>query len=94
MQLIIDGSGLRTGSNLRLFVEGTQSDIVNIYCRGHIEACDHMEIHALAPNLNINIYCQYNTACYNMFISGKLYLYSPSIFCCIHFSIFLLVVIA
>ena len=70
MQLIM---GYDTGSTIHLFVEGNQSNTVNLYCQEDFWACSRMKIRLLAPNLNFNIYCQYRYACGAMFISGKLY---------------------
>ena len=64
MQLII------SQSIMTLFADGNQSDSINIYC-GDGFACLDMKIHAIAPNLNLNIYCQYSTACHSILVSGK-----------------------
>ena len=69
MQVIVDG--LPTGFPVNLFVNGNQSDTINIYCRGGNYVCNGLQTHSIAPNLNLNIYCQYSNACNLMLISGK-----------------------
>ena len=70
MQLIMDGG--YSGGYIKLFVEGTQSNTINLYCQADSFACVQMEVRLLAPNLNFNIHCQYQLACYSVFVSGKL----------------------
>ena len=67
MQLVTNGTfGLYS---LHLFIDGNRSDTVNVYCKD-AESCGKMELHALSPNLNLNIHCQHARSCYGMFILG------------------------
>ena len=67
MQLIINT--MYAGVAIRLFVEGIRSNTLNLYC--DYLSCFGIEVRLLAPNLNCNIYCEWESACSNMFVSGK-----------------------
>ena len=67
IQLIMDEHW--AAKDLNLFIEGTRSDTVNVYCRDQW-GCNFLGLRALAPNLNLNVHCQYYQACGHMLISG------------------------
>ena len=60
MQLIMNGYLSR--NRVYLFIEGTQCDSVNLYCRGSY-SCWALNAHPIAPNLKLNVYCHWDGAC-------------------------------
>ena len=61
INLIFDG--YRATQSFDLYIEGTKSQSVNMTCKNGA-ACYFMNVYSTrAPNLNFNLYCQYDYAC-------------------------------